>query len=97
MYHGCIPIDEDGNFEDCTVNGVTTSGKAYMDYLDEQVRKAYFAPDQSQETGRSGDLMWYLWLSSKSPLFGKDQMTTSNGVSWQTRKHIRNTPFRIIN
>lgn len=76
MYHGCIPIDEDGNFEDCTVNGVTTSGKAYMDYLDEQVRKAYFAPDQSQETGRSGDLMWYLWLSSKSPLFGKDQMTT---------------------
>ena len=76
MYHGCIPIDDDGNFEDCTVNGVTTSGKAYMDYLDEQVRKAYFAPDQSQETGRSGDLMWYLWLSSKSPLFGKDQMTT---------------------
>ncbi len=66
----------DGNFEECTVNGVTTTGKAYMDYLDEQVRMAYFAPDQSQETGRSGDLMWYLWLSNNSPLFGKDQMTT---------------------
>lgn len=76
MYHGCIPMDEDGNFEKCTVNGVTASGKAYMDYLDTQVRKAYFNPDESEETGRSGDLMWYLWLGSKSPLFGKDQMTT---------------------
>lgn len=76
MYHGCIPMDEDGNFEKCTVNGVTASGKEYMDYLDSQVRKAYFSPDESEETGRSGDLMWYLWLGSKSPLFGKDQMTT---------------------
>ena len=47
-----------------------------MDYLDDQVRKAYFNPSESEETGRSGDLMWYLWLGSKSPLFGKDQMTT---------------------
>ena len=76
MYHGCIPMDEDGNFEKCTVNGVTASGREYMDYLDSEVRKAYFSPDESEETGRSGDLMWYLWLSSKSPLFGKDQMTT---------------------
>lgn len=76
LYHGCIPLDENGNFEKCTVNGVTTSGKAYMDYLDDQVRKAYFNPSESEETGRSGDLMWYLWLGKKSPLFGKDQMTT---------------------
>ena len=76
MYHGCIPMDEEGNFEKCTVNGITASGKEYMDYVDSQVRKAYFEPDESEETGRSGDLMWYLWLSSKSPLFGKDQMTT---------------------
>ena len=76
LYHGCIPLKENGEFEDCTVNGVTKSGKDYMDYLDDQVRKAYFAPDEDEETGRSGDLMWYLWLGSKSPLFGKDQMTT---------------------
>ena len=76
MFHGCIPMDEDGNFENCTVNGVTASGKAYMDFLDSELRKAYFSPDESGETGRSGDLMWYLWLGKKSPLFGKDQMTT---------------------
>lgn len=76
LYHGCIPMDESGEFEKCTVNGVTASGKAYMDHLDSEVRKAYYDPDESEERGRSGDLMWYLWLGSKSPLFGKDQMTT---------------------
>ena len=54
MFHGCIPMDEDGNFENCTVNGVTASGKAYMDFLDSELRKAYFSPDESGETGRSG-------------------------------------------
>lgn len=76
LYHGCIPMTEDGEFEDCTINGVTSKGKAYLDYLDDQVRKAYFSPKESEEIGRSGDLMWYLWLGKKSPLFGKDQMTT---------------------
>lgn len=76
LYHGCIPMTDDGEFEDVTLNGSTYRGKAFMDYLDDEVRKAYFNPLASEETGRSGDIMWYLWLGSKSPLFGKDQMTT---------------------
>ena len=47
-----------------------------MDYLDREVRKAYFSPDESEEVGRMGDLMWYLWLGGNSPLFGKEKMTT---------------------
>lgn len=76
LYHGCIPVTEDREFEDVTLNGSTHRGKAFMDYLDDEVRKAYFNPLASEETGRPGDIMWYLWLGSKSPLFGKDQMTT---------------------
>ncbi len=76
LYHGCLPMTEDGEFEEVTINGVTCKGKELMDYLDEQLRLAYFTPSESEETGRLGDLMWYLWLGSKSPLFGKDQMTT---------------------
>jgi len=76
LYHGCIPMTEKGDFQKCTINGVTTSGKDCLDYIDDQVRKAYFNPSGSEEIGRSGDLMWYLWLGQKSPLFGKDQMTT---------------------
>lgn len=76
FFHGCIPMNEDGEFIDCTVNGHTSKGRAYIDYLDDQIRKSFFDPEGSEETGHSGDLMWYLWLGSKSPLFGKDQMTT---------------------
>jgi Uncharacterized protein conserved in bacteria len=76
MYHGCIPMDADGNFLEVSLNGATNSGKKLFDYLDEQVRLAFFNPKKSEETGHSGDLMWYLWLGARSPLFGKDQMTT---------------------
>ena len=76
LFHGCMPVDEKGNFINVEVNGVSLSGKRLMDYLDDQVRKAYFAPDKSEETGRSGDLMWFLWLGGDSPLFGKEKMTT---------------------
>lgn len=76
MFHGCIPVDDDGNFRKVTINGETHSGKALFDYLDSEVRKAYFTPEEEGEEGTNGDLMWYLWLSAESPLFGKDQMTT---------------------
>lgn len=74
LFHGCLPMNEDGTFKECTINGETHSGKAYMDFLDSEIRKDFFEPDKVK--GYSGDLMWYLWLSKDSPLFGKDQMTT---------------------
>ena len=76
LYHGCIPMTEDGEFEFVELNGVRLRGKELMDYLDDQVRKAYFIPKKSEEIGRSGDIMWYLWLGGNSPLFGKEKMTT---------------------
>lgn len=76
LYHGCIPMTEDGDFEEVEINGEAFKGKALMDYLDREVRKAYFSPDESEEVGRMGDLMWYLWLGGNSPLFGKEKMTT---------------------
>jgi len=76
LYHGCIPMTREGEFKECTVNEVTKKGREYIDYLDDEIRKAYYSPNKSGETGRSGDLMWYLWLGKSSPLFGKDQMTT---------------------
>lgn len=100
MYHGCIPMDENGDFIECTLNNHTSKGKAYMDYLDEQIRKAYYRAKDSEETGYSGDLMWYLWLGSKSPLFGKDQMTTFERLFIEDETtHKENTVpyYRLIN
>lgn len=75
MYHGCIPMTEDGEFQEVTINGKTLKGKALMDHLDAQVRRSYFNPE-SLEYGQPGDIMWYLWLAKDSPLFGKSKMTT---------------------
>lgn len=76
LYHGCIPMKENGDFEEVVMNGNKLKGKALMDYLDDQVRKSYFSPESLKETGEPGDLMWYLWLAGDSPLFGKSKMTT---------------------
>ena len=60
MYHGCIPMNEDGSFKEVEFDGKTLSGKAYMDYLDQKVREAYFREETPKRKGKSGDLMWYL-------------------------------------
>ncbi|MDR1246559.1 MAG: fructose-1,6-bisphosphatase [Clostridiales Family XIII bacterium] len=70
LYHGCIPMTESGGFEECVFDGQSLSGRAYMDYLDARVRRSFFTRDDG------GDIMWYLWNGSKSPLFGKARMTT---------------------
>jgi len=76
MYHGCIPMDEEGNFVEVDFVKGGLKGKDLMDYLDDQVRKEFYEPENSDQTGEPGDLMWYLWLGGDSPLFGKAKMTT---------------------
>lgn len=76
LYHGCIPMTEDGDFKECTLKGKKYKGKAYLDALDAEVRKAYFSDKPKYEREAEADIMWYLWLGADSPLFGKDQMTT---------------------
>ena len=76
LYHGCIPMTEDGEFEWVELNDVKLRGNPDLDFQDDQWSKAYFRARTSGETGRSGDIMWYLWLGGDSPLFGKEKMTT---------------------
>lgn len=76
LYHGCIPMDENGEFIEVEINGGKFKGKELMDHLDAQVRRSYFSPEEVLRYGKSGDIMWYLWLAKDSPLFGKEKMTT---------------------
>ena len=90
LFHGCIPMTKDGEFEIVEIDGKTLKGKNYFDYLDYAVRKAYFEPHV--ETKNAGDIMWYLWLGAKSPLFGKDAMTTFERLFIADKKsHKENT------
>nr|WP_314461817.1 fructose-1,6-bisphosphatase [uncultured Clostridium sp.] len=76
LYHGCIPMREDGTFEELLMEGASYSGKALMDYVDNKVQNAYFLPEHTFESRDARDFMWYLWCGAKSPVYGKGKMTT---------------------
>ncbi len=76
LYHGCIPMREDGTFEELLMEDSSYSGKALMDYVDNKVQNAYFLPEHSFESRDARDFMWYLWCGAKSPVYGKGKMTT---------------------
>ena len=50
-------------------------GKSLYEVLESYVRKGFYAVDP-KEKERGKDMMWYIWLSENSPLFGKDKMAT---------------------
>ena len=76
LYHGCIPMREDGSFDELVMDGKAYSGRALMDYVDRKVQNAYFMAEESREREDARDFMWYLWCGAKSPVFGKGKMTT---------------------
>ncbi len=76
LYHGCIPMKKDGSFDTVTMDGVSYQGRSLMDYFDKQIQNAYFMPEGTAGKEAASDLMWYLWCGAKSPVFGKDKMTT---------------------
>lgn len=76
LYHGCIPMKKDGEFDEMIIDGVSYSGKALLDLIDQRVKKAYFLSEFDPEKEKCRDFMWYLWCGAKSPVFGKDRMAT---------------------
>lgn len=76
LYHGCIPLNQDGGFKRVSIDGKNFSGKALLDKLDLISREAYFYNEDNETKQNALDMMWYLWTGPFSPLFGKDKMTT---------------------
>lgn len=70
LFHGCVPLDEDGALLEMTFDGKVYAGKAYMDYMDKIARQAYF-----QKDAFSLDCMWFLWCGDNSPLCGREIKT----------------------
>ena len=73
LYHGCIPMTENREFGGLMVGGKMYRGKELMDFIDTQVKNAYFLPEDAPEKEACRDFMWYLWNGAKSPVFGKDK------------------------
>ncbi len=75
LYHGCVPLNEDGSLKEVDLFGKKFKGRSLYDALDRYLRKGFFAlNEEDRENGR--DIMWYIWLHPNSPLFGKDKMAT---------------------
>ena len=76
LYHGAVPMTEDGAFAAIRFEGVARSGKQLFDYCDRRARQGYSAPPGSSARLAGQDFLWYLWCGAKSPLFGRSAMTT---------------------
>ena len=76
LYHGCIPMKENGDFDEMSMNGIIYSGKRMLDFIEDAVKMAYFLPEDDSSREWYKDFMWYLWCGPKSPVYGKDNMAT---------------------
>ena len=76
LYHGCIPLNEDGSFRKVKAQGKEYSGKTLMDRFELIAREGYFYKNNAEIKIYGMDVLWYLWTGPDSPLFGKNKMTT---------------------
>ncbi|WP_163712220.1 fructose-1,6-bisphosphatase [Mangrovibacterium lignilyticum] len=76
LYHGCIPLDDKGDFKEVTIHGKQYKGKALCQQFDLISRRAYYNRERQDKRSRDRDYMWYLWCGADSPLFGKKKMAT---------------------
>ena len=71
LYHGCVPLDESGNFDGVVFGKRCYRGREYLDYAEHVARRAW--SKEAKEKDR--DFMWYLWCGRKSPLSGRNTKT----------------------
>lgn len=76
LFHGCIPMNEDGSLMCFTIGGKKRSGREFLDYADRTARKAHYDKRGTPERQFGLDFLWWLWAGRNSPIFGRDKMTT---------------------
>ena len=98
LYHGCVPLNEDGSFKKVRIYGKDYSGKALYDILEVWARKGYYSLDK-EEKKKGMDMLWYIWINGNSPVFGKDRMTTFERyliADKETHKEVKNPYYTYM-
>ena len=70
LFHGCVPMNEDGTFSSVNCLGSWRSGRDYFDFCDSIARRAWSTHDEA-----ALDWMWYLWCGTKAPTSGRIMKT----------------------
>ncbi len=99
LYHGCVPMDEEGNFNKVNVYGEEYSGKELYDILEHYARKGYYSHNNLQEKLKGQDIIWYIWAGPNSPVFGKDKMATFERyflLDKDMHKETKNNYYRLL-
>lgn len=87
LFHGCIPLTSDGDFQEVELEGVTYKGKGLMDYFDKVARDAYYT-----NSLKAKDMMWYLISGRYSPIFGKSQYSYFENIFIDDKKLRKEYP-----
>ena len=66
LFHGCVPMDEQGGFRVIETPKGPLSGRPYLDFCNHIARRAWRKGDDE-----SLDWMWYLWCGYNSPFAGR--------------------------
>ena len=66
LFHGCVPLTEDGQMEEVNFFGQFLRGKSYFEFCEKAARLAYNTGE-----ARYVDFMFYLWGGPKSPMCGR--------------------------
>ena len=99
LFHGCIPMTEEGELMKFYLNGQELCGRALMDYAEAVARQGYYAKPGTPERTAGQDFLWFLWCGRNSPTFGRDRMTTferrliKDEASWAEPKNAYYTHY----
>lgn len=99
LFHGCIPMTEDGNFDKVEIMGKSLKGRELLNEIEQIAHKAYCVQDKDSSNENEVDFMWFLWCSPKSPLFGKNKVTMFERYfidDVQTHEEIENPYYKLI-
>jgi fructose-1,6-bisphosphatase III len=94
IFHGCVPVDEEGRFLSMVVDGEAWAGRSLFDALERVVVRSL----DSRAPGDL-DLLWYLWSGPLAPTFGKDRITTLERdlvADPATHHETKNPYFKLI-
>lgn len=93
IFHGCVPVGDEGKLHEYHIEGRTIRGKEFFDFADSFARRTYYTTAQMNEKRSGLDFLWYLWCGKYSPLFGRDKMATfernflSDEATWEEKKN----------
>lgn len=74
-FHGCLPVDDQGEFISFPLGGEQLAGPALLRRYEQMARESFFSQNpRARQAGQ--DALWYLWCGQHSPLYGRQRMTT---------------------